>query len=413
MKILIVSHYFWPEQFRINDLVMSLNDRGHDVSVLTGMPNYPSGTLFEGYHWWSKRHDNMSGVPVHRVPMFLRRDGRGWQLALNYLSFVFFGCLFGPWFLRKQQFDAIFVFEPSPFTVGIPAAFMRRLKKAPMLLWVQDLWPESLQSAGAVNSPVILNGIERMVRWIYRRCDRVLIQSKGFVEPAIAAGALRERIDYFPNWAESFYRPISVPKNSTVWNEMPDGFCVMFAGNLGEAQSLETIVEAAEIVKNYPDIHWVILGSGRREKWLRDALKEKKLGETVHLLGHQPVETMPSYFSKADLLLVTLKKSPVFALTIPSKIQSYLACEKPILGSLDGEGAKVISDAGAGICVPAEDGKALADAALKLYRRSKIELEQMGKSGRDYYDRCFEREILLDQLEDMMKSVVKEGLCES
>jgi len=181
MRILIVSQYFWPENFRINDLVMALKERGHDVTVLTGMPNYPSGSLFEGYSWLKKRCDDMDGIPVYRTPMFLRRQGKGWQLALNYFSFVFFGCLLAPWYFRKHAFDVIFVYEPSPFTVGIPAMLMRGL----MLFWVQDLWPESLTAAGAVHSPVILKSVGRMVRWIYRHCDRVLVQSKVFVEPAV------------------------------------------------------------------------------------------------------------------------------------------------------------------------------------------------------------------------------------
>ena len=189
MRILVVSQYFWPEQFRINDLVLSLQERGHAVTVLTGVPNYPGGELFDGYDWWSRRRDEYEGIPVYRVPLFVRRQGRGWQLALNYLSFVVFGSLLGPWFLRKRPFDVIFVFEPSPFTVGIPAALIRRLKKAPVIFWVQDLWPESLESAGAVSSPAVLNTLGRLVRWIYHRCDHVLVQSRGFIEPAIAAGA--------------------------------------------------------------------------------------------------------------------------------------------------------------------------------------------------------------------------------
>ena len=177
MRILVVSQYFWPEQFRINDLVLALNGRGHDVSVLTGVPNYPSGQLFEGYSWWKKRCDNMEGVQICRLPLFLRRQGKGWQLALNYLSFVFFGCLLAPWLLRKQKFDLIFVYEPSPFTVGIPAMVMRKLKKAPMLFWVQDLWPESLEAAGAVKSPKVLKAVGTVVKWIYQHIDQVLVQS--------------------------------------------------------------------------------------------------------------------------------------------------------------------------------------------------------------------------------------------
>jgi len=411
LKILVVSHYFWPEQFRINDLVLALKTRGHEVTVLTGMPNYPGGKLFEGYRWWQKRHDNMDGVPVFRVPMFLRRQGRGWQLALNYLSFVFFACLLAPWYFRKHDFDVIFVYEPSPFTVGIPAILMRRLKKAPMLFWVQDLWPESLTAAGAVQSPTVLKSVGGMVRWIYRRCDRVLVQSEAFVEPAVEAGAERGRTLYYPNWAESFYRPLPATGIQDV--SLPEGFKVMFAGNLGEAQSLETIVAAADRLKGEPDIYWIMVGDGRRRDWMQQEVRRLELEDRVHFPGSFDAERMPEFFAHADALLVTLKSDEVFAQTIPSKVQSYMACAKPLLASLNGEGARVIEDAGAGIAVAAEDDHALAEAVLELYHMSPEQRLSMGNRGREYYNRCFERDMLVGKLEQWMCEVQEEGLCES
>lgn len=415
MKILIVSHYFWPESFRINDLVVSLKARGHEVSVLTGMPNYPSGKLFEGYGWWKKRHDDMEGIPVFRTPMFLRREGRGWQLALNYLSFAIFGSLLGPWYFRDQQFDVIFVYEPSPFTVGIPAIVMRRLKNAPMLFWVQDLWPESLEAAGAVRSPAILWSVGRMVRWIYKRCDRVLVQSKGFVEPAVTAGADRRRTLYFPNWAEAFYEPIDLPADAPERSEVPDGFTVVFAGNLGEAQSLDTIVDAAARVKEIGglNVRWIIVGDGRRLAAMRQRVNELGIGDIVHFLGRKPVELMPRYFACADLLLVTLKADSVFARTIPSKMQSYLACGKPIVAAFDGEGAAVLEEAEAGIAVPAEDSDALAEAVMKLYAMSPAERDAMGANGRHCFEKEFAADMLVTRLEQWMKDVKEEGVCES
>ena len=413
MKILIVSHYFWPEQFRINDLVTALKTRGHDVSVLTGMPNYPGGKLFEGYSWWQKRHDNMDGVPVYRTPMFLRREGRGWQLALNYLSFVLFGSLLAPWYFRKQEFDVIFVYEPSPFTVGIPAMLIRRLKKAPMLFWVQDLWPESLTAAGAVHAPSVLNMVGKMVHWIYRHCDRVLVQSEAFVEPAVAAGADRERILYFPNWAESFYQPLSAGDEDVEGVRLPEGFKVMFAGNMGEAQSLETIVAAASQLRDEQDIHWVMIGDGRRREWMQQEVKRLGIEAQVHFIGSFAAETMPLFFAHADALLATLRGDDVFAQTIPSKVQSYMACGRPLLAALNGEGARVIEDAGAGIAVAAENDHALAKAVLELYRMPEEQRRAMGDSGCKYYNRYFDRKMLVKKLEQWMVEVKEEGLCES
>jgi len=411
LKVLIVSQYFWPEQFRINDLALALKARGHEVSVLTGMPNYPGGKLFNGYRWWEKRRDDMDGAPIYRTPLFLRLHGRGWQLALNYFSFVFFACLLAPWYFRNQSFDVIFVYEPSPFTVGIPAILMRKLKKAPMLFWVQDLWPESLTAAGAVHSPGVLKAVGRMVGWIYRHCDRVLVQSEAFIEPVVAAGAERKRTFYYPNWAESFYRPL--PSTDIQDVSIPEGFKVMFAGNMGEAQSLETIVAVADRLKGEMDIQWVMIGDGRRCDWMKQEVQRLGLESHVHFLGRFAAEAMPVFFAHADALLVTLKSDEVFAQTIPSKVQSYMACCKPVLAALNGEGARVIEDAGAGLAVAAEDDESLAKAVLELYHMSVEKRQAMGMRGRQYYDRHFERDMLVERLEQWMREVADEATCES
>jgi len=412
MRILIVSQYFWPESFRINDLALALKERGHQVSVLTGFPNYPAGIVFEGYGWSSIGRSDYEGITLFRVPLFGRRQGRSWQLALNYLSFVLSASLLGP-FLCRDKYDVIFVFEPSPFTVGIPAMLLRWLKKAPMIFWVQDLWPESVVATGGIRSLRLVGLIGKMVRSIYRRCDRVLVQSRGFVEPAKVAGAPDGRIEYFPNWAEAIYRPVELEASAPERVKFPNGFNILFAGNLGAAQSLETLISAADKLRDEPDIHWLILGDGREKSWLREKISELGLERTVHLLGRFPVEEMPRYFSLADLLLVTLRRDPIFTLTIPSKVQSYLACGKPIIGAINGEGAKVIEESGAGLAVPAEDSDALAESVLKLYRLPSEKLEEMGKQGMVYYERNFNRDNLVRRLEKIMTEVRKEGLCES
>lgn len=413
MKVLIVSQYFWPEQFRINDLSQELKKRGHQVSVLTGMPNYPEGRLFHGYSWWKKRRDDYHGVPVFRVPLFLRRQGRGWQLALNYLSFVVFGCLLAPWYFRKCDFDIIFVYEPSPFTVGIPAILMRYLKRAPMLFWVQDLWPESLSATGAVRSPSILKGVGEMVRAIYKRCDRVLVQSKGFIEPAVAAGAPPQRTIYFPNWAEDFYQPLSLGEEAPERGELPSGFRVMFAGNMGEAQSLETIVATAGRLNDLPDLHWVMIGDGRRRQWLEDEVKIQGLSDHFHFPGRKPAEVMPRYFSLADALLVTLRDEPAFARTIPSKVQSYLACGRPVVAALNGEGAEVVERSGGGLAVAAGDAEGLAAVIRRLYAMTPEQRQVMGSAGRTFFENEFAAARLISQLETWMVEVHEEGLCES
>lgn len=409
MRILIVTQYFWPESFRINDLALALKSRGHEISVLTGIPNYPAGKIFEGFGFLSFGYSDYNGIKILRVPLFARRQGKSWQLALNFLSFAFSACLLGP-LLCRDEYDIVFVYEPSPFTVGLPGALMRRLKKAPLLFWVQDLWPESLYATGAIKSPWLLKMVGVLVCFIYKRCDRVLIQSRGFMQPAVNAGASADRLHYFPNWAEDIFQPIEVKRKSPEDLEMPNGFRILFAGNLGTAQSLETIISAANRLKDMEDIHWVILGDGRRELWLREQIIKNGLEKTVHVLGRRPVEQMPCYFSLVDVLLVTLRKDYIFSLTIPSKIQSYLAVGKAIVGALDGEGAEIVKESGAGLVGPAEDSKRLARSVMNLYSMAASQRNEMGARGRHYYNQHFKRELLVEELEELMDRTISDSL---
>ena len=406
MNVLVVSQYFWPEAFRINDLVRGLKERGHEVTILTGKPNYPDGSFFSGYSFSSPIREDYEGVKVLRVPLVPRGSGSGRMLALNYLSFVLFASLLGP-LLCRGMFDVIFVYEPSPVTVGLPALVMKKVKKAPLMLWVQDLWPESLSAVGAVRSRRALGWVTRMVRYIYRGCDRILVTSRGFVSRVEAVGASPEKVRYWPQWAEALYKPVEVEVGASEREEMPEGFRVVFAGNVGAAQSFETILAAAEKLKGYPGIHWVVFGDGRRRRWVEDRVRELGLEGHVHLLGRRPPESMPRYFALADALLVTLKRGLIFSLTIPAKVQSYLACGRPVVAALDGEGARVIEESGAGLAAPAEDAGSLAEAVLRLYETSSEEREEMGRQGRAYSEEHFEREKLLDQLEGWAEELVE------
>lgn len=403
MRILVISQYFWPEEFRINDLVQGLIARGHVVTVLTGLPNYPSGRFASGFGWAGPYRDAYAGAAVVRVPLFPRRGGGALALALNYISFVLSSCLLGP-FRCRGKFDAILVYEPSPVTVGIPARLLGWLKQAPVFFWVQDLWPESLFATGAVRSPLILGGVGALVRWIYKGCARVLVQSKAFVTPVREAGVDPARILYFPNSAETFYRPLP---HRGPWQgpDLPEGFRVMFAGNVGAAQSFDTILAAAEQLKHHSRIHWLIVGDGRMIPWVREEIGKLGLESCVHLLGRHPVESMPSWFAQADAMLVALRRDPIFSMTIPAKLQSYMACGRPVIAALDGEGARVVASSGAGIAVPADDPGALAEAVLELSGVSGEDRAAMGTRGRDYFERHFDRDVLLSRLEGWLREV--------
>jgi len=397
MKILILSQCFWPEEFLINDFALGLRERRHEVEVLTGLPNYPSGSFFPGYGWGGPYRDDFQGIPVWRSPLIPRGNASGWRLALNYFSFAFLACLRGLLSCRRS-FDIILVFEVSPVTVGIPARAMKALTGAKLFFWVQDLWPESLSATGAVHSKLILNWVGKLTRWIYQGSDHILIQSQAFYESVLKYGATRQQIRYLPNFAENHYRPVALPANAPEQALMPSGFRVMFAGNIGKSQDFETILTAAELTQTQSNIQWVVLGDGRQRAWVAAEIQRHNL-DNVHLLGRFPKERMPAFFSLADVMLVSLKREPIFALTIPAKIQAYLACGKAIIASLDGEGARIIEEAKAGVTVPAENPQALADAVRRLAELGPEPLQAMGCNARKYYETHFSRTHLLDEFE--------------
>ena len=411
MRVLIVTQYFWPESFRINDLATGLRGRGHEVTVYTGKPNYPEGRYFPGYGFFRRTREIYDGVRVIRAPLVPRgRSGRV-GLVINYLSFALLASLAAP-FLCRGDYDAILVFEPSPITVGLPALLLKWLKRAPLLFWVQDLWPDNLAATGMVRSKWVLDAVARFARFLYRRSDLVLVQSEAFTEPIRNLGIDERKILYYPNSAEAIYRPVAAgtPPGQPA---LPDGFRVMFAGNIGAAQDFETILDAAERLRDERGIHWAIVGDGRMQSWVEAEVARRGLGATVHLLGRHPMETMPPLFAAADVMLVTLRNEPVFALTIPSKLQSYLACGRPIVAALDGEGARVVREAGAGVAVAAGDARALADAVLELARKPRPEREAMGERGRRYFEQHFERALLLARLEGWMTDLAAGRACAS
>ncbi|MVN87973.1 glycosyltransferase [Deinococcus sp. HMF7620] len=397
MRVLILSQYFWPETFRINDVAQGLQERGHQVEVLTAFPNYPSGQFFAGYRSVRPKTERLGAIQIRRVPLVSRGHGKGGRLLLNYLSFALSASLIGAFLIRKP--DVILVFEPSPVTVGIPAALLRRVFRAPVAFWVQDLWPESLTATGTVRNKQILSLVSRMVAWIYSRCDALLVQSRAFTRSLVAHGVPLSRIEYLPNSAEAFYRPVIVPVDAPERQLVPqDGTLnLMFAGNLGVSQDLETLVSAAEQLRSEP-VRWLILGDGRQRPWLEAEIRRRELQGQIHLLGSYPAEAMPRFFALADALLVSLKDDLAFEATIPSKLQSYLACARPVLAMLKGEGARVTTDAGAGLTVPPEDPAALVQAVRTFAVLPAAQREAMGQRGRSYFLRHFEREYLLGQL---------------
>lgn len=392
----MVSQYFWPENFRINDLVSEWCRLGHGVTVLTGYPNYPSGEVFPEFRENPDEFDTYGSAKVVRVPLFPRGCGAV-RLVLNYVSFALSACVIGAWRLRREAYDVIFVFEPSPITVGLPAALLRRLKRAPLAFWVLDLWPETLEAVGVVRSPRILKLVGRLVSFIYNRCDLVLAQSRSFIPAIRKYCRLQTRVEYFPSWADATFDFSSVEPAG----EVPDGsefFNVMFAGNIGEAQDFPAILDAAEILKGEKRIRWLIVGDGRAAEWVRSEVEKRGLTDYFLMLGRYPVDRMPSFYIHADALLVSLKDTPIFSMTIPGKLQSYLASGIPVLAMLNGEGAEIVRGSDSGLSCPAGDGNALAKAVLKLAAMSTEELSEMGARGLALSRAEFDRKALISRL---------------
>lgn len=377
--------------------------KGVQVDVLTGKPNYPSGNIFTGFRAIGCTEQIWAGARIFRVPLFPRGQKSSWRLALNYLSFVSSGLVFGPWLLRKHQYDVVFVYSPSPILQAIPAIFLAWIKNRPLVLWVQDLWPDSLAATGHVKNVHLLKAVGWIVRWIYSCADLLLVQSQAFVAE-VRQLAPNRPITYYPNSVDSIFAklPDTNATNlalglSIAIPQLESGFPVVFAGNIGVAQAVEVIVEAAALLQANPAIQFVIFGQGSCWEWMQNQLAVRGL-KNVHLLGQHPVEAMPYVMQKAGALLVTLANEPIFALTVPNKVQAYLAAGRPIVACLNGEGARLVEEAKAGISVPAQDAAALAAALLKIYQLPEADRTQMGVNGRSFYNQHFEHDQLVDEL---------------
>lgn len=404
MHVLFLSQYFWPEDFRANDIVLGLTERGHTVTVVTGLPNYPGGKFFDGYSFWKGPfREEKDGVEIIRCPLIRRGQSSRIALALNYVSFALFCSVM--LIFRRRKADIVFCWMVSPVTQVLPAIVAKRLLKVPLVLWVMDLWPDSLSASGRMNNRRVIKMMHTMTRWIYRRCDRILGQSRRFVSHIMDVGGLEPgRIVYMPQW-EPRKRV-----HEQAWDEMPrfaDDFNVVFTGNIGHSQDFGTVTEAARLLVSDIKVNWVIVGEGDALPYLKQQIGEKGVAENFHLLGRFPFETMDYFYANADVLLATLRPAEAFSRTIPTKIQSYLASGTPLVTAIDGEVAEIVTESGGGIAVEAGNAVALADAIKKIAALSSEERQAMGHRGRQFFLRNFDREELLDRLEALLKEEIK------
>lgn len=390
MRLLVVSQYFWPESFIINDLVRVLSDAGHDVEVLTGKPNYPDGALFPGYEQDGCTMEVFAErITVHRIPLRPRGAGGAKNLALNYLSFVWNGVRHSFRLLGGKRFDAILVYAPSPITAALPAIWLKWRLRTHLAVWIQDLWPESLAATGFVRNRLLLRAVGALVAWIYARADTLLVQSRGFVA-SVNGRANPDKIVYFPNaYCESGSIAASDALPPVLESVLESYDCAVFAGNVGRAQAMGTLVDAAARLSELPRFRLVIVGSGSELQATKDEVARRGI-ENIVFAGRFSPAMMPKIFDRSAALLVSLTREEIFTLTIPSKVQAYFAAGRPIIGSLDGEGARVIEEAGAGWACPAENDVELASAIRRLMATTLEERDRMGRAGRNYFLEHFE-----------------------
>jgi colanic acid biosynthesis glycosyl transferase WcaI len=385
----------------MQELAQALTGRGHQVTVLTGFPNYPSGELYPRYRLRCWQREILSGIPVVRVPLYPDHSRSGLRRALNYLSFAVSAALLGPCILSRP--DVIFVYHP-PLTVGLPAWVLSRLWGTPFVYQIQDMWPETLSATGMLNNPYILDGIGWFAKWIYARAAAICVISPGFCVNLVEKGVPQDKIHVISNWVDTItYRPESPDLALAEKLSLTDKFNVMFAGNIGEAQGLDVLLAAAERLCDLPAVQFVVVGDGVALPELRRIVESKRL-KNIRFLGRYPVSSMSALYALANVLLVHLRDDPLFRMTIPHKIFAYLASGKPILAAVTGDAAVVVQDAGAGlVCVP-QNPDALAATVRQFYALPQAKRDEMGKRGLNAVHTKYDREFLIDEIEAVLKS---------
>ena len=438
MKILFVCQYFYPEVFRGNDIAFHWAKDGHEVHVVTGIPNYPDGVFHKGYGLFNRRHEEFkvfeglislnekienSGINdtaslnaestkggslrVTRLPIFPRGNNKI-MLMLNYFSYLIMAWVYMLFHAIFHKYDRVFVQQLSPVMMSAPGVLYKRIRNVPLYTWVLDLWPESLTAAGGIKNKYVLGFFRSFVKSEYKYSDKILISSRSFEKSIAEYGDYMDKIVYYPQWSDgSDSVELSVESLESVKKidssgVLKDGFKLMFAGAVGEAHGFESTMQAALLTKENKEIKWVIVGDGRRLDWVRRFVKEHGLEDTVHTLGRFPAETMPWFFKQADVMLVTLNDDPLFKLYAPAKISSYMAAAKPIVAVLNGEGAEVIKDADCGWSLPAGDAEGFANLVIKLSQTDKTVLKEKGQKALKYYNEHFVKEKCLKKLDFIM-----------
>lgn len=406
MRILFVSQWFTPEpMFKGLPFARVLVERGHEVQVLTGFPNYPGGRIYHGYNVRILQRESMEGVQVIRVMLYPSHDTSIIRRIANYLSFAVSAATIGLVAVRKA--DVMYVYHP-PATVSLPALIIGWIRKIPFVYDIQDLWPDTLKATGMIRNRILMEIVERWCKLTYRYAARIVVLSRGFKEVLESRGVPSSRIEVIYNWCEEWQVPARQSSQCKVEHfALSDRFNVVFAGTMGKAQSLDIVLEAAKTLMNkIPEVQFVFVGGGV------DVDRLKQLAVTgcirnVLFLPWRPITEIQEVLSHADVLLVHLKKDPLFRITIPSKIQAYLFAGRPLLAGVEGDAAELVMNSQAGIIYNPGSPQSLADAVERLYRFPKATLERMGKNGQRFYADVLSLSKGVDRFERVFQSVVR------
>lgn len=394
--ILVVSQYFYPEQFRINDICQEWVKRGFKVTVITGIPNYPEGKYYEGYGISKKRKETWNGIDIIRIPLIPRGKSKI-GLVCNYLSFPVSGFIWN--LLSNIKADYVFNFETSPMTQTLIAVWYAQKHKVPCYLYVQDLWPEAVETVTGIHNPFIIKPLDTMVRYIYKHCDKIFCTSPSFVRDICKRGVDKKKVYYWPQYAEEFYQPSE--KHSVPEIEDDDSFKIIFTGNIGYAQGLDTIPKAAKILKSKgANVKFYIVGDGRYKQELIKEISYAGVEDMVLLIGRHPAKRIPEFLACCDVAYVSFMNDSLFSKTIPAKVQSYMACGMPVLAASEGETNRIVQKADCGLCSRIGDEVSLAENVEKMMSMELAELERMGKNAREFCNRYFSKKVLMDKMDE-------------
>ncbi len=394
MKILVICQHYWPENFRVTEICEALVERGHQVTALVGLPNYPTGVIPKEYKCFRNRRQIRNGVEIKRCFEIGRRPGKV-GLAINYVSYMTSACIKA--LLHKRDYDVIYAFSTSPVLMSLPAALLRCFTNKKFLIYVLDIWPACLAAMNVFEGSFLYAFMKRVSKWVYGKADILTYSSmrfQGYLKKVHNIEVPDEW--YMPQFADDvFSEPL--PQKETGHEKQ-----LVFAGNIGKVQAVEVLIQAAALLKN-ESVHWHIVGDGSNYESCRLLAEKLGLQEKITFYGRKPLEEMPSYYAMADAMLVSMRNDISVNDTLPGKVQSYMAAGKPILGSIAGETAYVIEKAGCGFCCQPDDPEAFAAIVRQFiaYR----DPASIGYCGRVYYQNHFTKKHHMDQLENMLKSL--------